>query len=141
MIILRIQRKKKKIRDKYKTVRIKPEKADLTVKKLESLINEEKFYLNPDVTLKDLAGKLHIHSNHLSRIINENFKLSYNDFVNKYRIAEAEKLLSNPKNKDRTILELMYNCGFYSKSVFNTAFKKFTGQTPSQYRKDQNGNI
>jgi len=137
IIILNLLRynKQKKIRGKYKTISLNAEKADQTLRKLNQIIDENKFYLNPDITLKDLAKDLHIHPNHLSRLINENFKLSFNDFVNKYRIAEAKNLLTDPENKNRTILELMYTCGFYSKSTFNTAFKKFTGQTPSEYRK------
>ncbi len=135
LIYLRVQKQKNKIRDKYKTVHIAPEKRDAIIQKLDVLLEDEKLYLDPDMSLKKLAGKLHIHANHLSRIINEKFSMNFNDLVNKYRIREAEKLLSDPENKEKTILELMYNCGFYSKSVFNTAFKKFTGQTPSEYRK------
>jgi ligand-binding sensor domain-containing protein/AraC-like DNA-binding protein len=133
----RREKRRRKIKDKYKTVRITPEKTEVVIKEMDGLVHTDKFYLNPDITLKDLAGKLRIHPNHLSRIINEVYKLTYNDFINKYRIEDAKQLLSDPKNSNKTILELMYQCGFYSKSVFNTAFKKFTGQTPSQFRKSQ----
>jgi AraC-like DNA-binding protein len=98
-------------------------------------MEEDKLYLDPGLTLKKLAHELRIHPNHLSRIINERFSLSYNDFVNRYRIAEAQKMLSDPQNKEMNILGIVYETGFYSKSVFNTAFKKFTGKTPSEYRK------
>ena len=72
----------------------------------------------------------------MSRIINEQFGQSYNDLINQYRISEAQKRLVALADKDKTVLEIMYECGFYSKSVFNTAFKKFTGTTPSQFRKE-----
>jgi AraC-like DNA-binding protein len=55
--------------------------------------------------------------------------------VNSYRIEEAGKRLADPAEDHKTILEIAYDTGFYSKSVFNTAFKKFTGMTPSQYKK------
>jgi AraC-like DNA-binding protein len=61
--------------------------------------------------------------------------MSYNDFINKYRVEEVKVRFSDPENKNKTVLEIMYETGFYSKSVFNTAFKKFTGMTPSEYRK------
>ena len=86
---------------------------------------------------KDLAGELNIHYNHLSRILNEHFKLSFNDFINEFRIRTAMQILSDPTQKHQTILQVMYQTGFYSKSVFNTAFKKFCGKTPTEYRKGQ----
>ena len=56
-------------------------------------------------------------------------------WVGQYRIGEAKRLLSGIDSKKKTVLEIIYESGFYSKSVFNTAFKKFTGQTPSEYKK------
>ena len=134
-IALRLKKKARKLADKYKTSGIDPGRIDEIVPTLVQLMEEDKLYLDPGLTLKDLAHKLRIHYNHLSRIINERFGLSYNDFINKYRIAEAQRMLTDPKNKDMNILDIIYETGFYSKSVFNTAFKKFTGKTPSEYRK------
>jgi len=54
-----------------------------------------------------------------------------------FRIAEAKQKLLDPKESEKTILEIAYEVGFYSKSVFNTAFKKFTGITPSQFKQRQ----
>jgi YesN/AraC family two-component response regulator len=85
--------------------------------------------------LKTLAERLGVHYNYLSQIINEQFKQNFNDFINKYRIEEAKKILKTPSGSEKTILEIAYETGFYSKSVFNTAFKKFTGKTPSEFRK------
>ncbi|MCD4691491.1 MAG: helix-turn-helix domain-containing protein [Calditrichales bacterium] len=132
-----IQRKSKikKQLAKYKTSTLDPERAEQAAPKLIHLMEEEKLFLNPDLTLKDLAQKLRIHYNHLSRIINERFGVSYNDFINQYRIEEVKQRLTAPEEKNKTVLEIMYDTGFYSKSVFNTAFKKFTGMTPSEYRK------
>jgi AraC-like DNA-binding protein len=124
----------KKRLSKYKTSTLDPARAEATVPKLLQLMEEEKIYLNPDLTLQELARRLRIHYNHLSRIINERFGLSYNDFVNKYRIEEVKKRLIDPSEKEHTVLEIMYDTGFYSKSVFNIAFKRFTGMTPSDFR-------
>ena len=121
--------------EKYKTSSLDKDIADGVIAKLTRFMDEEKIYLNPDLTLKILAKKLNIHINYLSRIINEHFHQNYNDFINKYRIEEAKKLLSSTKEKNKTVSEIMYACGFYSKSTFNSAFRKFTDLTPSQYRK------
>lgn len=126
--------------EKYKTSTLHPEKADELIPKLVSLMEDEKLYLDPDLTLIDLSKKLKIHYNHLSRIINEKFSLPYNDFVNQYRVEEAKKLLSSSDEK-QSVLQIMYETGFYSKSVFNTAFKKFTGMTPTEYRKKYSKDI
>lgn len=132
---IRHKRKIGKRLEKYKTSTLDPERADKIIPKLLHQMEEEKIFLNPDLTLGDLSQKLRIHYNHLSRIINERFGLSYNDFINNYRIDEAKRRLADPEDKKKTVSEIMYDCGFYSKSVFNTAFKKFTGMTPSEYRK------
>jgi len=125
----------KKQRDKYKTSALDPQKADEVVPRLVQLMEKEKIFLNPDLTLKDLSRRLRIHYNYLSQIIHERFNTSYNDYINTYRIEEAMRMLSSPEFKEQTVLEILYDTGFYSKSVFNTAFKKHTGMTPSEYRK------
>jgi ligand-binding sensor domain-containing protein/AraC-like DNA-binding protein len=121
--------------EKYSTSALPPERIEEVLPKLERLMEEEKVFLDPELSLQALARKLGIHYNYLSRIINERFGKSYNDYVNGYRIGEAERMLTDPGNRDQTILDIAYATGFYSKSVFNTAFKKITGMTPSQYRK------
>jgi AraC-like DNA-binding protein len=61
--------------------------------------------------------------------------MSFNDFLNRYRIDEAKKLLLQEEGEKRNILQIMLDTGFYSKSVFNTAFKKYTGMTPSEFKR------
>ena len=121
--------------NKYKTLNIDIERKKSAADKLVRLMEDEKLFLDPNLTLQQLAKKFNLHYNHLSRIINEMFGVSFNDFINRYRIEEAKKKLKDPEIASQNILEIMYSCGFYSKSVFNTAFKKFTGKTPSQYRR------
>jgi ligand-binding sensor domain-containing protein/AraC-like DNA-binding protein len=128
-------RRQRKTRIKYKTSALSPELAESAVPRLEKLMEEEKPFLNPDLTLRDLAKMLHLHPNYLSQIINERIGVSYNDYVNRYRIEEAKKRLIDSDGGIRNVLEIALDTGFYSKSVFNSAFKKFTGMTPSQYRK------
>jgi len=122
-------------KEKYKTSALLPETVDQVLPKLTRLMQEEKVFLDPDLNLQKLSQQLHVHYNHLSRIINEHMGKSFNDYINGYRIEEAGKMLADPVESQKTILEIAYDTGFYSKSVFNTAFKKFTGLTPSQYKK------
>lgn len=133
-IVLSKKRRQKKT-GKYKTSALDRERAEKILPKLLDLMEKEKIYLDADLTLKKLSERLMIHYNHLSQIINEKLEYSFNDFVNRYRIEEAKKKLADPKEGKKTVLEIAYDTGFYSKSVFNTAFKKFTGMTPSQFKK------
>lgn len=125
--------------EKYKTSALLPETVDQVLPRLREMMEKDKVYLDADLTLKKLAKPLNVHYNHLSQIINERMGKSFNDFINSYRIQEAKVKLSNPAEGKKTILEIAYETGFYSKSVFNTAFKKFTGMTPSQFRKEKKG--
>ena len=126
-----VRRRKK---NKYKTLRIGPERTADLVSRLDLIMANEKPYLDPDLTIRDLAKAIKVHPNHLSRIINEHHGLGFNDYINRLRIDAVKDLFADPLNRDRTILELMYDAGFNSKSVFNQAFRKFTGATPSAFR-------
>lgn len=133
------QRKSKPIQKtiKYQTSALTPERSIEIQQKLSDIMEDESIYLDADLTLKKLSEKINAHPNHISQIVNEKFKQSFNDYINKFRIAEAKQKLLDPKDSEKTILEIAYEVGFYSKSVFNTAFKKFTGITPSQFKQRQ----
>ncbi|MGH1364647.1 MAG: helix-turn-helix domain-containing protein [Calditrichia bacterium] len=103
--------------------------------RLISVMKNEKPYLNPTLTLNQLAEKLSISPRYLSHVINNSFTKNFYDYVNYHRIEEAKLLLSNKENQDQTVLEILYESGFNSKSVFNASFKKHTGMTPLQYKK------
>jgi len=107
-------------------------------KKLESYIELEKPYLAPDLTLFELAKHIGIPSHHLSQLLNTHLNQNFFDFINFYRIEESKRLLSDPNSENKTILEILYETGFNSKSVFNTTFKKQTGMTPTQFRNMHN---
>ncbi len=108
-----------------------------TIEELTQLMKTDKPYLDPDLTLNDLAEKLEISPRELSFILNSELKLSFFNFVNKYRVKEAEQILNDNTNK-KTILEILYQVGFNNKSAFNRVFKEFTGFTPSEFRNNNN---
>jgi AraC-like DNA-binding protein len=97
----------------------------------------EKPWLNPDLSLEELAVGIGQKPKMLSAVINETLGQSFFDFINHYRIDEAKRLLTNPVDKKITVLEVLYAVGFNSKSSFNTLFKKYTGLTPTEFRKKQ----
>lgn len=101
---------------------------------IESVIKEDKLFLNPNLSLELIAEKFDISASHLSRTINKNSSNSFTDFINQLRINESKKMLTNPDYKNYTIEAIGYESGFNSKSNFYTAFKKETQKTPSAYR-------
>jgi AraC-like DNA-binding protein len=96
-------------------------------------MSENRSYLAPDISLDSMAENLSISSKYLSQVLNEVFNRNFFDFINSYRIEECKKLLLDKSNK-KTILEILYETGFNSKSSFNNAFKKYTGMTPKEFR-------
>jgi len=107
----------------------------IKINKLKAYIEENEPYLNSDLTIYDLAKELGMSSKELSVLINQKLKKHFFDFINGYRIEKAKEILEDDDKKDFTILEILYEVGFNSKSSFNTAFKKHTGLTPTEYRK------
>jgi AraC-like DNA-binding protein len=98
------------------------------------LMEKEKLYLNCELTLGELANQTNIHSQQLSKLINENLHKNFFEFVNDFRIQEFKRLAANPKHKHISILGLAMDAGFNSKASFNRIFKNSTGLTPSEYR-------
>lgn len=106
--------------------------ADLT--KLKKYMMEEKPFLNPSVTIQDISEGIGIPTRELSVLINHRVGQHFYDFVNTYRVEQAMNILQDGTKTKVTILEILYEVGFNSKSSFNTAFKKHTGNTPTFYR-------
>ncbi len=102
--------------------------------KLQNLMEVEKNYLEPNLTLTDLARRIGVNSTVLSYTINNGFDKNFNDFVNEYRIAEVKKKLKNAD--DSPLLGIAFDSGFNSKATFNRAFKKFTGVSPKEYTEE-----
>jgi AraC-like DNA-binding protein len=120
---------------KYYKSKFKMDKSSSYYRKLLEFMNECKPYLEMDLSLQYIANKLNIPRNHLSYIINEYTKLNFYDFINKYRIESAKKLLENFNSEKFNMLYIAYESGFKSKSTFNKVFKKFTNFSPSEYVK------
>jgi len=101
--------------------------------RLQRFMDERKPFLYSNLKLEQLAEQLQVPPRELSRAINQGLKRNFFEFVSDYRIAEAKRRFDDVHNDD-TILKIMYDAGFNSKSVFNSAFRSSTGMTPSQYR-------
>mgnify|MGYP002639900044 CR=1 FL=1 len=103
--------------------------------RLLDLIRTEQPFLNPSISLRDLAYQAEIHPNQLSWLLNENLGKKFNEFINHYRLQHFKELAKNPDNAHISIIGLAYESGFNSKTVFNTFFKKEEGMTPLEFLK------
>lgn len=104
-------------------------------RKLKIAMQTDKAYLNPELTLHDLAETTGLKLAELSNFINKNMGRNFNDFINEYRIREFKRLVSTEADPKATLMELAYQSGFNSKASFNRLFKEYTGITPSQFKK------
>jgi AraC-like DNA-binding protein len=101
---------------------------------VEKYVLENEPYLEPSLTIQELSKQVNIPVRDLSILINHHINQHFFDFINEYRIQKAMQILKNPSKSKLTILEILYEVGFNSKSSFNTAFKKHTNQTPTEFR-------
>ncbi|GAB2952045.1 hypothetical protein GCM10027048_16360 [Hymenobacter coalescens] len=100
--------------------------------RLRTYMTAEQPYLRPELTLGELAAALRTNTSLLSRVINAGFGQNFNDFVNGYRVGEAERLLADPRFRHYSLVAIALESGFNSKSTFNRVFKKLRGETPSE---------
>ncbi|WP_316634151.1 helix-turn-helix transcriptional regulator [uncultured Flavobacterium sp.] len=101
---------------------------------LKNYMTEKQPYLDPSLTIQELANQFNVPVRDLSILINHHMNQHFFDFVNEYRIQKAMNILKDQSKNQLTVLEILYEVGFNSKSSFNTSFKKHTNLTPTAYR-------
>jgi AraC-like DNA-binding protein len=93
----------------------------------------ERPYLDPELSLIDLARRLRTNASVLSQVINVGIGKNFNDFVNQYRVDAFKRQAVDPANSHLSLLGIALDCGFNSKATFNRAFKKLTGLSPREF--------
>jgi len=123
---------------KYKKSNLSDDVRDKLLKKIDFYFKKEKPYLEKQFTIFDMAESLETNKKYISRIINENYNTNFNNFINKFRIIHARKLILNADNKNITLEAIAELSGFGTRATFISAFKKFTGVTPSYFLENNN---
>ncbi|GAA0189567.1 helix-turn-helix domain-containing protein [Fulvivirga kasyanovii] len=119
---------------KYQRSSLSTTAAESILTRIKTYMETEKPYLDSNLKLQQLAKQLELSPHHISQSINELDGQSFSDFINQYRIHEAQSMLKDPDQTDKKIIHIALDSGFNNKVSFNNAFKKIAGITPSEYR-------
>jgi AraC-like DNA-binding protein len=117
---------------KYKRSTLTEAQQRTTLERLKSMMDTEKPFLQTDFSLPQLADRLKLSVHMVSQVINDGLGKSFFEMTAEYRVNAAKQLLKDQPNIK--IEEIAEQVGYNSKSSFNTAFKKITGKTPSEFR-------
>ena len=112
-----------------------PENLDIYLENIDTFMLSDKPWLDAGLSLQALANKLEINPKYLSFILKNALHKNFYNFINTYRVEEVKKRMRSHTHQQYSLLGIGLSCGFNSKTTFNTAFKKITGFTPSQYQK------
>lgn len=107
----------------------------LDIQSIRDAMEHHQLYLKPNLTIEDFASQVGIHYREVSSIINKQFNSNFFEFVNEYRVNKARQMLSNPEYSHMTILDILLESGFNSKSSFHRFFKRYTGMSAADFRK------
>jgi AraC-like DNA-binding protein len=120
---------------RYERSNLTPENAAVLKARLLTLMEHDKPFLDPELTLPALAEVLGVQPAHLSRVINELLKQNFFEFINRYRVESARQRLAARSAMGEKLITVALECGFNSVSTFNRVFKGLAGLTPSDYRR------
>ena len=117
--------------------RLNKQEIQSHVAALSEVMDKEKMYLHETLSLRTLATRLKIDPNLVSYVLNNVLHKSFYDYVNEFRIEEVRRKIDDPAYSHLKMVEIAFECGFNSKATFNRVFKKFTGKSPSEYKKTE----
>lgn len=123
------------LNEKYSSSSLKGAEEIKLYFRLKNLLDKEKLYLDPGLSLKDMADRLHTNTKYLSQVVNHHAGMNFQQFVNKYRIKDAKAKIASKEFNNLTLYGIALQCGFKNKSTFYKVFKEATGITPKEYLK------
>ncbi len=125
--------------EKYVKSGLRDKQAEEYLKKLISVMETDKPYLNRNLSILDLSQLTGISRHYITQVLNEKHGKNFFTFINEYRVKDVISRFKDPKNNHFTILAIAFDAGFNSKTTFNSIFKNLTGVTPSEYREKSTG--
>ncbi len=123
------------LQEKYSSSSLKGIEEFKLYFKAQSLMEKEKLYLNPNLSLKEVADRLHTNTKYLSQVVNHHTGSNFQHFINTYRVKEVKENLANDEYQNLTLFGIALQSGFKNKSTFYKVFKEISGQTPKEFIK------
>lgn len=111
--------------------------SESAIDRVRNAMETDKVYLQQNLNIEQFSAHLDLPVKEVSSVINKHFGTNFFEFINTYRVAEAKRLLADPSLADKTILDILLDSGFNSKSAFHRFFKRLAGMSPSEYRKEK----
>ncbi len=105
------------------------------IARIRNTMEQHQLYLTQNLNIEDFARQVGIHYREVSSIINKHFNTNFFEFVNEYRVNRAKQMLLDPQYAHMTILDILLESGFNSKSSFHRFFKRYTGMSAAEFRK------
>lgn len=122
---------------KYRTSGLTEQESQKIIRQLRALMTDHQKYLDHDLSLSTLSSELDISTNHLSQVINSQCQCNYFDYINRFRIEHALRLINTENKAGAKSLVIALDSGFKSTSTFYSSFKKYMGMTPKEYKTQQ----
>ena len=126
------------LNEKYSTSSLKGMEELKLFFRLKALMETEKCYLNPNLTLKWVSDRLSTNTKYLSQAVNHHTGSNFQHFINTYRIEEVKEKIASDEYRHLTLYGIALQCGFKNKSTFYKVFKEITNITPRDYMKHAN---
>lgn len=124
-----------KEKPKEKEVAAPVEISPDAIARIRNTMEKQQLYLKQNLNIEDFARQVGIHFREVSSIINKEFNTNFFEFVNEYRVNRAKQMLLDPEYAEMTILDILLESGFNSKSSFHRFFKRYTGMSAAEFRK------
>ncbi|WP_347330721.1 AraC family transcriptional regulator [Marinimicrobium locisalis] len=109
--------------------------SDSAIDRVKNAMEGDKIYLQQNLNIEQFSMHIGLPVKEVSSVINKHFGTNFFEFINTYRVEEAKRLLADPDHAHMTILDILLESGFNSKSAFHRFFKRLVGASPSEYRK------
>ncbi|MET0355946.1 MAG: helix-turn-helix domain-containing protein, partial [Cellvibrio sp.] len=109
--------------------------TDAAIQKVQTGMEEHKLYLKHNLNIEEFSKRIDLPIKEVSAVINKHYGTNFFEFMNKYRVEEAKRLLLDASCADMTVLDILLQAGFNSKSAFHRFFNRLVGVSPTEFRK------
>lgn len=109
--------------------------TDSAIEKVQLGMEVEKLYLKHNLNIEEFSKRINLPVKDVSAVINKHYGTNFFEFMNKYRIEEAKRLLLDESCAEMTVLDILLQAGFNSKSAFHRFFNRLVGVSPTEFRK------